>query len=152
MKAARLAGQHRWRQLGRRSRRLSLLFASALVALLQTAPGSLAVPADGIDVAPPTRVERFNPDLQVCVPQAIKAGFARQLQPWADQPAPVLEQLRRVQLEMTRATVQRCVSKGLMTPADAAGLERQLGLQDVSAPLPAGAVGAPQGQAPAGKP
>jgi hypothetical protein len=100
-----------------------------VTALLQSAPVSLAAPAAGQAIPTPTRVERFNPDQQVCQPQAIKKGFATQLQPWADQPPVVLDQLRRVQLEMTRSTLQRCVSKGLLQPSEASQLERELGLQ-----------------------
>lgn len=129
MRSAALAGSRRWRRLDLRSRRQMLLPAAALMTLLQSAPASLAVPAGGISTPQPTRVERFNPDQQVCQPMAIKDGFARQLQPWADQPPAVLEQLRRVQSEMTRATLQRCVSKGLLQPAEASQLERELGLQ-----------------------
>lgn len=114
--------------------------AGAAAALLHGVPASLALPSDGIDVPQPTRVERFNPDQQVCQPQAIKTAFARHLQPWADQPPAVLEQLRRLQLEMTRATLQRCVSKGLLQPAEASQLERDLALPagsgSASAPAP----------------
>ena len=132
---------------GHRSRRGPLrrpvwLCACAASGLTLTAPASLAVPAGGIAIPPPSRVERFNPDAKVCQPEAIQAGFSRQLQPWADQPAAVLERLRLVQLEMTRATVQRCVSKGLMTAADAADLGRRLGLQPAAPPAPAAGPGA----------
>lgn len=135
--AARIACRRRPRRQGSRSGTAPwlLLRACVLAALLRSAPASLAVPSDGIEIPQPTRVERFNPDQQVCQPQQIKAGFARQLQPWADQPPAVLEQLRRVQLQMTRATLQRCVSKGLLKPAEAAELERQL-LQPAGAPGP----------------
>lgn len=124
-----MARQRRRGSRNRQPRQLLLWIAGTLLAVLQTAPASLAVPASGIEVPQPTRVERFNPDQEVCRSQAIRAGFARNLQPWADQPPAVLEQLRRMQLEMTRATLQRCVSKGLMLPAEASQLERELGLQ-----------------------
>jgi hypothetical protein len=136
-------GSRHWRRLGLRPRRLILPPAAALVPLMLAAPASLAVPAGGISTPQPTRVERFNPDQRVCQPLAIKEGFARQLQPWADQPPAVLEQLRRVQLEMTRATLQRCVSKGLLQPTEASQLERDLGLQagseSAASPIPAAA-------------
>ena len=129
-----------------------LLAAAELLALMLIAPASLAVPAGGISTPQPTRVERFNPDQQVCQPLAIRAGFTRQLQPWADQPPAVLEQLRRVQLEMTRATLQRCVSKGLLQPAEASQLERDLGLQagseSAASPIPAASPAAAGGSAP----
>lgn len=110
---------------------LRRLSAAALVSLFQNASAALAVPTDGIDIPQPTRVEHFNPDQQVCLPQAIKNGFANQLQPFADQPPAVLEQLRRVQQDMTRATLARCVGKGLLPPAEARQLQRELGLQVV---------------------
>jgi len=124
----------------RRQRWPALLPASTvtvLAALLQGPPMALAVPAGGITTPLPTRVERFNPDQQVCLPETIRASFATQLLPWADQPAAVLAQLRRVQLEMTQATLQRCVSKGLLQADQASELERQLGLE-----VPGGAAGA----------
>jgi hypothetical protein len=114
-----------------------------VTALLQSAPVSLAAPAAGQAIPMPTRVERFNPDQQVCQPQAIKKAFATQLQPWADQPPAVLDQLRRVQLEMTGSTLQRCVSKGLLQPSEASQLERELGLGLQGGTAGATAPGAP---------
>lgn len=122
---------------------LPLLIATTLLALMPVLPASQAAPAEGRAIPPPTRVERFNPDQQACQPQRLKASFASQLQPWADQPEAVLVQLRRVQLDMTRATLQRCVSKGLMQSAEASQLERELGLPAASATSPA----APSGEA-----
>jgi hypothetical protein len=119
-----------------------LLIAATLLALMPVSPASLAAPAEGRAIPQPTRVERFNPDQQTCQPQRLKASFATQLQPWADQPEAVLAQLRRVQLDMTRATLQRCVSKGLMQPAEASQLERELGLQAAPATSPAPTSGA----------
>jgi len=123
---------------------LQLPLACLLPLLASRPPASWAVPADGSGIPLPTRVERFNPDQQVCQPARIKAGFASQLRPWADQPPAVLEQLRRVQLEMTQATLQRCVSKGLLKPSEAAELERQL-LQPAAAVAPGSDTGAAAG-------
>jgi hypothetical protein len=106
-------------------------------------PRVLAVPSDGIGTPLPTRVERFDPDPEVCRPQAIRDSFARQLQPWSDQPPAVLERLRQLQLEMTRNTLRRCVSRGLMEPAEATRLEQQLGL--VAGPAPLSPAPAPAG-------
>lgn len=113
-------------------------------------PGALAVPSDGIATPLPTRVERFDPDPEVCRPQAIRDSFARQLQPWSDQPPAVLDRLRQLQLEMTRATLRRCVSRGLMDPTEATRLEQQLGL--VGAPASLSPTPAPAGGLPAGSP
>ena len=122
-------GRHQGRRSAWQRRLWLFLIAAGVTALLQTGPVSQAAPAAGQAIPMPTRVERFNPDQQVCQPQAIKRSFATQLQPWADQPSAVLNQLRRVQLEMTRSTLQRCVGKGLLQPAEASQLERELGLQ-----------------------
>ncbi|MFM7314922.1 MAG: hypothetical protein ACKO0M_17480 [Cyanobium sp.] len=103
-----------------------LTVSCALLGLQQ--PG-WSIPNGQISAPLPTRVEQFDPDAQVCRPEAIRSGFFRQLLPWADQPAPVLARLRDVQLEMTRATLQRCVSRGLMTAAQARQLEQELAAQ-----------------------
>jgi hypothetical protein len=58
------------------------------------------------------------------------SSFAKNLLPWADQPEPVLASLRQVQAEMTRATLASCVRQNLMTPAQAAAMQRELGLGD----------------------
>lgn len=138
----------RWRRGIRPLCPAAWLSGASLFGLMLSAPVALAVPGDGIAIPPPTRVERFNPDEKVCRPAAIEAGFARQLQPWADQPPAVLERLRQVQLEMTRATVQRCVSKGLLSAAQAADLQRRLSLTPAAKPGPA-AGAAPAAAAPA---
>ena len=106
--------------------------------------GAMAIPADGIEIAPPTRVERFNPDQQVCRAEAIRAGYASQMRPWADQPAAVQARLREIQLEMTRDTLRRCVSKGLMDRSAAEQLFAQLIAEPAS---PAPATAAPTGNA-----
>lgn len=139
------SAHRRRRRPGPWPRRLSLwLVAAGVTALLQTPAVSLAAPGEGRAIPMPTRVERFNPDQQVCQPEAIKRTFATQLQPWANQPPAVLHQLRRVQLEMTTSTLQRCVSKGLLQPSEASQLERELGLQAGSAEVTApGAAAAP---------
>jgi hypothetical protein len=76
----------------------------------------------------------------------IRSSFAKNLLPWADQPEPVLASLRQVQAEMTRATLASCVRQNLMTPAQAAALQKELGLGDPpgaeTLPQPSGA-GAP---------
>jgi hypothetical protein len=76
----------------------------------------------------------------------IRSSFAKNLLPWADQPEPVLASLRQMQAEMTRATLASCVRQNLMTAAQAAALQRELGLGDPpdaeTLPQPSGA-GAP---------
>lgn len=104
------------------------VFAVAGLALVVQLPMAAvrAIPAGGINTPPPTRVDRFNPDQQVCTPEAIRQGYLSQMQPWADQPPQVVARLREVQLEMMRSTLRRCVSKGLMDRTAAEQLFAQL--------------------------
>lgn len=129
---------HRRHRRPRRGAGRSLLASLLAVALTPAAPQALAMPESRSIPPPPTRVERFNPDEGVCDPRVIQAAFARHLEPWKDQPPAVLAQLRQVQGEMTRATLRRCVSKGLMAAPQAEALERQLGIAAAPAqPSPA---------------
>jgi len=95
---------------------------------------------------PEPRLKKYHPDETTCQGALIRSSFAKNLLPWADQPEPVLASLRQVQAEMTRATLASCVRQNLMTPAQAAALQKELGLGDPSGaetqPLPSGA-GAP---------
>ncbi len=95
---------------------------------------------------PEPRLKNYHPDETTCQGALIRSSFATNLLPWADQPAPVLASLRQVQAEMTRATLASCVRQNLMTPAQAAALQKELGLGDPpgaeTLPQPAGA-GAP---------
>jgi hypothetical protein len=77
---------------------------------------------------PEPRLKNYYPDETTCQGDSIRSGFAKNLLPWADQPEPVLASLRQVQAEMTRATLASCVSQKLMTPAQAAALQKELGL------------------------
>jgi len=95
---------------------------------------------------PEPRLKNYNPDETTCQGALIRSSFAKNLLPWADQPEPVLASLRQVQAEMTRATLASCVRQNLMTPAQAAALQKELGLGDPpgseTLPQPSGA-GAP---------
>jgi hypothetical protein len=75
---------------------------------------------------PASRPVYYDPDPLTCQPASIRSGFERQLEPYADQSEAVLQQLRQVQLELTAATLRRCVAKGLMTPEGASALETEL--------------------------
>ena len=79
---------------------------------------------------PEPRLKNYNPDETTCQGALIRSSFAKNLLPWADQPEPVLASLRQVQAEMTRATLASCVRQNLMTPAQAAALQKELGLGD----------------------
>jgi hypothetical protein len=79
---------------------------------------------------PEPRIKNYHPDETTCQGALIRSSFATNLLPWADQPEPVLASLRQVQAEMTRATLASCVRQNLMTPAQAAALQKELGLGD----------------------
>lgn len=82
---------------------------------------------------PSSRVQEFNSDEGTCRPEAITTAYRQHLQPWAEQPPQVLERLRQLQLEMTTASLQRCVQKGLLSAEQAAAIDRQLGLSTAPA-------------------
>jgi hypothetical protein len=79
--------------------------------------------------APPqSPVQYFQSDPQACQPDAIRAAYKAHLLPFADQSPAVLATLRRVQDDMTLASLKRCVQKGLLTRPQASVLFRELGL------------------------
>ncbi|MCP9858295.1 hypothetical protein KBZ34_04375 [Cyanobium sp. Cruz-8H5] len=77
---------------------------------------------------PQSPVRYFDSDPQACNPEAISASYKSQLLPFADQSPEVLAKLRRVQDDMTLASLKRCVQKGLLTRPQASVLFRELGL------------------------
>jgi hypothetical protein len=77
---------------------------------------------------PEARVRYFESDPQACKPEAISASYKSHLQPYADQSPEVLAKLRRVQDDLTLASLKRCVQKGLLTRPQASVLFRSLGL------------------------
>jgi|688.fasta_scaffold302279_2 hypothetical protein len=83
---------------------------------------------------PPPRKEVYDPDQVTCQPAHVERTFAEQLKPWADQPEPVQARLRLVQADMLRASLRRCVGRGLMTPSEAQALEQRL----LTPPQPSG--------------
>jgi hypothetical protein len=77
---------------------------------------------------PESPVQYFDSDPAACKPESIRASYKNQLLPYADQSPAVLAQLRRVQDDMTLASLKRCVQKGLLTRPQASVLFRELGL------------------------
>jgi hypothetical protein len=69
----------------------------------------------------------------LCIPVQAPQAFAQHLRPWADQPPKVLNQLRQLQAEMTRASIARCLSLGRLSPEQAKDLQTELGIEG---PLP----------------
>jgi hypothetical protein len=80
--------------------------------------------------SPEPRLKNYHPDETTCRGDLIRSSYAKNLLPWADQPEPVLASLRQLQAEMTRATLASCLRQKLMTPAQAAALQRELGLSE----------------------
>lgn len=75
---------------------------------------------------PASRPTLYDPDAVTCQPAVIRSGFERQLQPFADQSQAVLERLRQVQLEITSASLRRCVDRGLLSPEQARAMAAEL--------------------------
>ena len=115
--------------------RLHLPVALALLGLAW-APVCLLAPlrAQPMRPSPPASVPlQLDPDATTCTPTLISQAFAQHLRPWADQPPEVLNQLRQLQAEMTRASIARCLSLGRLTPEQAKDLQTELG---IAGPLP----------------
>jgi hypothetical protein len=98
-----------------------VLIGSALGLGLQPAMGQGRQPA-----LPPSRPTLYDPDRTTCEPERIRQAFQQQLQPFADQSDAVINQLRQVQLDMTRSSLRRCVSRELLTRQQADQLFREL--------------------------
>ena len=85
--------------------------------------------AEPLRPKPPASVPlKLDPDATTCTPERISEAFAQHLRPWADQPPEVLNKLRQLQVEMTRASISRCVSLGRLSAEQAAALHSELGL------------------------
>jgi hypothetical protein len=104
-----------------------------------------AVAAPARPEPPPAPKKIYDPDAGTCRPDHLESTFQAQLKPWADQPERVQERLRALQAEMLRATLQRCLGRGLLSPDEAAGVERRLGL---AGPGDARSPAQPSGQRP----
>jgi hypothetical protein len=77
----------------------------------------------------------YDPDQVACRAEHLESHAREQLRPWADQPPEVLARLRLLQWEMLRASLRRCLARGLITPAEAAAVEQRLGFQPGAADL-----------------
>ncbi len=75
---------------------------------------------------PPSRPALYDPDRTTCEPERIRQAFQQQLQPFADQSDAVINQLRQVQLDMTRSTLRRCVARELLSRQQADQLFQEL--------------------------
>jgi hypothetical protein len=101
-----------------------------VVPLLAAAVGGMACAAAAAGPTrpqpPPPRKENYNPDQATCQSDHLARSFQEQLKPWADQPESVQVRLRALQAEMLRASLNRCVGLGLLSPAEATSLEQRL--------------------------
>jgi hypothetical protein len=76
--------------------------------------------------------KRYDPDKDTCQVEAIRRAYQANLLPWADQPEVVLQRLRQLQAAMTSDTLRECQAKGLLSPAEVASLEAELGMRATS--------------------
>jgi hypothetical protein len=77
---------------------------------------------------PPPRKVLYDPDQGSCQPDNLETSYRRQMLPWADQPERVQTRLRDLQVSLLRASLKRCVARGLLTAEEAGSLERRLQL------------------------
>lgn len=82
----------------------------------------------GMPSRPLPRRKLYEPDQAACRAETIESAYHRHLRPWADQPDEVQERLRRLQGELTRRSLRRCIDKGLMSRDEATAVERRLDL------------------------
>lgn len=115
----------------------ALLMAAAALSISSTAAARAAEihPATAQSkprqAPPPRSVPKiYEPDNIACQGETIETAYRRNLAPWAGQPEPVLARLRTLQGELTRSSLSRCVSKGLMTAEQARDVERRLSLPE----------------------
>ena len=110
----------------------ALLISAASLPITATIPGvstRAMAQSKPRQVAPPLPTTRvYEPDEIACQQQTIENAYRRNLQPWADQPEEVLARLRTLQGEMTRSSLKRCVSKGLLSAEQARAVEQRLSL------------------------
>jgi hypothetical protein len=129
--------------------RRGLTGALALVLAGSVLPGG-AAPAGGPvrPQLPPSPREVYDPDQATCQADHLQSRFHEQLRPWSDQPEAVQARLRALQAEMLRATLRRCVGRGLLSPAEAAALQQRLGVAEPTVAPAAGGASQPSGQRP----
>jgi hypothetical protein len=115
--------------------RRRLRLAASTLFLIATIPvqaggiwAAVAVAKPGQPAPQRSRPRIYEPDEQACQAGTIETAFRQHMLPWADQPEEIQARLRHLQGEMTRTSLSRCVSKGLMTAEQAREIEERLGL------------------------
>jgi hypothetical protein len=101
---------------------------------------------------PESPVRYFDSDPAACKPESIRASYKSHLLPYADQSPQVLAKLRRVQDDITLASLKRCVQKGLLTRPQASVLFRELGLTLPGTEIPVAGGTAPASPQPTPQP
>jgi hypothetical protein len=89
-------------------------------------PAALAQPAK--PPPPASKPTIYQPDQVTCRPTTLEEAYRLHLAPFADQPETVQRSLRQIQAEMTNRSIERCLAKNLLTPAEASQLRSRLGL------------------------
>ncbi len=77
---------------------------------------------------PASPVQTFQPDLATCQPEQLLRGYRQQLAAYADQPPAVVERLKLVQRDMAVGSLNRCISKGLLSKQQASQLAAAMGI------------------------
>jgi hypothetical protein len=103
--------------------------ALAIVSAIACSPAAALAATPTRPQPPPPRKVLYDPDQVACRAEHLEIHAREQLRPWADQPPEVLAKLRQLQGEMLRASLRRCIARGLITPAEAAAVEQRLGFQ-----------------------
>jgi hypothetical protein len=100
--------------------------ALVVIQLLWLPPGQVLAQGRQQPPPPASRPTLYDPDPLTCQADSIRKEFERQLAPFADQSPAVLKRLRQVQAELLTATLQRCVTRGLMDQPTARTLTTEL--------------------------
>jgi len=77
---------------------------------------------------PASPVQTFQPDLATCQPEHLLRGYRQQLAAYADQPPAVVDRLKLLQRDMAVASINRCISKGLLSKQQASQLAASMGI------------------------
>ena len=78
---------------------------------------------------PASPVQTFQPDLATCQPENLLRGYRQQLAAYADQPPAVVDRLKLLQRDMAVASINRCISKGLLSKQQASQLAASMGIE-----------------------
>ena len=106
----------------------ALALALALAAGVSVAGASESRANSKMPPLPPAPVQTFQPDLATCQPEQLLRGYRQQLAAYADQPPAVVERLKLLQRDMAVGSLNRCISKGLLSKQQASQLAASMGI------------------------